>query len=47
VQAATTSRLGLSNIDDGCLLIIITASLMMNYYFGLLWLDVCVTASFL
>jgi hypothetical protein len=41
------SRLGLLNIDDGCLLIIITTSLMVNYCFGLLWLNVCVTASFL
>ena len=46
-QAATISRFGVLNIDDGCLLIIITTSLMVNYCFGLLWLNVYVTASFL
>jgi hypothetical protein len=39
-QAATVSRLGVLNIDGWCLLIIITTSLMVNYCYGLLWLNV-------
>jgi hypothetical protein len=30
-QAATVSRFGVLNIDAGCLFIIITTSLMVNY----------------
>tara|TARA_Y100000589_G_scaffold270734_1_gene263094 strand:+ start:201 stop:389 length:189 start_codon:yes stop_codon:yes gene_type:complete len=44
-QAATVSRFGVFNIDGWCLFIIIAASLMVNYCFGLLFLNVCVTAS--
>tara|TARA_A100001015_G_C14438140_1_gene499392 strand:- start:349 stop:525 length:177 start_codon:yes stop_codon:yes gene_type:complete len=44
-QATTVSRFGVLNIDGWCLLIIITTSLMVNYCFGLLWLNVSVTAS--
>ena len=43
-QAATVSRFGVFNINGWCLLIIITASLMVNYCFGLLCLSGCVIA---
>jgi hypothetical protein len=39
-QAATASRFCVLNIDGWCLLIIITTSLMVNYCYGLLWLNV-------
>jgi hypothetical protein len=35
-QAATVSRFGVLNIDDGCLFIIMTSSLMVICYSGLL-----------
>jgi hypothetical protein len=38
-QAATVSRFCVFNIDDWCLFIIITASQLVNYCFGLLFLN--------